>query len=1223
MLKTFTNAVRRVADTSERIALWLEKKSIPPTDSKFVTLAPTDNADGIEVYSEAIEYALSQPNVTNIALTGPYGSGKSSIIQTYLKKHKVRALQISLATFIAEKDINVENDFAEENDPKHKKVDTEIDTKEINRHEIERSILQQMLYGADANNLPLSRFKRIQSPDSFSKLKTLYITLGLIVLGVGFSKRDYILNENFIESLETIKYPYLFIFGISAVFLWQIIHHFYTASFGLSLKSLSLTDIEIKPANDDQASILNRHFDEIIYFFQQTKYDLVIIEDLDRFNNSEIFTSLREINKQVNENAGIGRDIKFLYALRDDMFENTERTKFFEFIIPVIPIVNTSNSVDIILKHIDRLNIKNIIDEQFIREVSIYISDIRLIQNIFNEFLVYYKKINTDQNLVHNPNKLLSVLIYKNVFPRDFEQLHKGKGIFYKIIEERKKIIKDLEVFNNKLMNSYYVELEELESQIPNDLAELKKIFSFDFISFLPSNISKIKSPDGGLIEIKMISDIEKFEQLLTTNHIEGRNIGGQSQVVNIASNLKSSELHKKFISRKDRMITSKSISKKNILNNIEKTKNKISHLRLSKLNELIQSKSDLEIFNDFGEHVDLAKYLILEGYLDENYYQYTSLFHTGRLSPRDYKFLIYIRSYTTPEPQYEIDNPIEIIASMRDEDFQQSFVLNVSIIDKIFSKPNIYDEHINRAVHFISSNFTTCEDFLEVYYRAGNHIDDFMKELNDRWDGLISAMTESERSVLHISNLLMYLPSNISLRKSEKPQKISEFIGDNLPQILTTKPDLPIRRLIEINVKARSFKEISEHQEICESLFNNGLFDLTYDNIEYVYCNFIGGDRQSIQERNYTSIINSKNKVLIEKVDGDFERYFYNILLKLESNKNESPEALINIMNRDEIPNGELYEFLKTQNNLIPDLNEVPENLRSSIFELSMIEPSWENCILFTLGEEINTRYFMDYLSKNWVINILKNKKIPTDERAKTLRILLIEANELSDEVYQEYIRTLPRNFKLFPVELNEEKISILIEEKKVELNEDTLDYLSNHPRLQTRFAELNIDTFLSDSFSKHVNNEILIGLLNTDIIDKNKLEVLYALDLNDLEDYSEIVGIVGHYLNHFHNEDFSISNSALIYTIKNTESIETKISLILKHHDQLYKNDLIEILSEMPNPFLKINQDFKGYIEIENKPDNVCFSELLRDKKVISTISPKLTKRGKLRLNGFKKNF
>ena len=55
----------------------------------------------------------------------------------------------------------------------------------------------------------------------------------------------------------------------------------YIASFGISLKSISLKDIEITPKAATEESILNRHLDEIIYFFQSTQYDLVVIEDLE------------------------------------------------------------------------------------------------------------------------------------------------------------------------------------------------------------------------------------------------------------------------------------------------------------------------------------------------------------------------------------------------------------------------------------------------------------------------------------------------------------------------------------------------------------------------------------------------------------------------------------------------------------------------------------------------------------------------------------------------------------------------------------------------------------------------------------------------------------------------------------------------------------------------------------------------------------------------------
>ncbi|WP_257977355.1 YobI family P-loop NTPase, partial [Vibrio parahaemolyticus] len=99
---------------------------------------------------------------------------------------------------------------------------------------------------------------------------------------------------------------------------------------------------------------------------------------------------------------------------------NTERTKFFEFIIPVIPIINTSNSIDMVLKQGERLALDEGLDHQFLREVSRYLNDLRLIQNIFNEYSIYSANLETDGENYLDANKLLAVLIYKNVYPRDF-----------------------------------------------------------------------------------------------------------------------------------------------------------------------------------------------------------------------------------------------------------------------------------------------------------------------------------------------------------------------------------------------------------------------------------------------------------------------------------------------------------------------------------------------------------------------------------------------------------------------------------------------------------------------------------------------------------------------------------------------------------------------------------------------------------------------------------
>jgi hypothetical protein len=63
----------------------------------YFPLIPSENADQDGIYESRLLSGLGNPNVCNIALCGPYGSGKSSILRTFMKSHpEYRYLNVSL-----------------------------------------------------------------------------------------------------------------------------------------------------------------------------------------------------------------------------------------------------------------------------------------------------------------------------------------------------------------------------------------------------------------------------------------------------------------------------------------------------------------------------------------------------------------------------------------------------------------------------------------------------------------------------------------------------------------------------------------------------------------------------------------------------------------------------------------------------------------------------------------------------------------------------------------------------------------------------------------------------------------------------------------------------------------------------------------------------------------------------------------------------------------------
>lgn len=1187
MIKTITFLTRGLANSLNSIVSWLESKNRPDNmTSKFVDLAPTDDADKAGVYSEAILFATNNAKVSNIALTGPYGSGKSSIIQTFLKKYRQPVLHISLASFVPEAGSGSEK---------------------VSRQEIERSILQQMLYGADANKLPLSRFKRIQSPGFLSIFKSLYIMIGVFTIWYVLPQQKDIISGTFFLPFALNNWLNLGSFVFAGIFLWATLHYFYVASFGLSLKSVSLKDVELKPANDDQASILNRHLDEIIYFFQKTKYDLVIIEDLDRFNDAEIFVTLREINSLVNENAGIKRTIRFLYALRDDMFVNTERTKFFEFIIPVIPIINTSNSIDMVLKQGARLQLDERLDRQFLREVSRYLNDLRLIQNIFNEYTIYMANLETDGENLLDANKLLAILIYKNVYPRDFEELHRGAGALAEILNRQDELIRAGEATYRAEITALENQLEIAGRQTPSDLKELRQIYAMALIEKFPSNVHSVSSNQRSWIALPQLVSDDALEQLIGASYLYYRNINNQQSQVDVSKLQSEVDSQKSYQQRKAEIENKMTDNKNKALHRISELRSKVATLRTTKLNELLRLSSSRvqDLFESFGENGELARFLILEGHLDDTYYQYTSLFHSGRLSPNDNKFLIQIRAFVKPEPGFPIDNPKEVIAAMRDEDFRQSYILNVKLVDSLLSDRSRYHIQTQKFFEFLSSEYESCEDFFDAYYACGCDVAGLLSGLANVWNDLVPAIIASRNNISHVTRLVASLPETLLKKLGKSFSELPEFVSEKLPDILVNLQELEPKRLACLDFEVKNLAAIKEHSEIVRFMFENGLFELSISNLEYVYQTILGeSNLEPLCERNFTAIRSTNNATLMKRVEREFDHYLRNILLELQGNSGEDAPAILAVLRHDGLDQDDLCEFLERQTTLLPDLEEVPEKLHAMLFRLSAIEPTWVNCLIFMGSEAFEAESLVEYLDKDLICTAILEHTIPKSSDWLKLSQFLISADSLSDISYKEYTHALPWTFKQFPKELESTKLRILIDERTIAFTKDSFDALADNRDLQVLFVATNIDTYLTETDSFKLDDDFLEDLLRSDIDHVAKLEVVKLMDLKLLVNISERSALIGSIIQNADVEKFHLDTAIARSLIEHSEPIETKILLLNKCQNHLNDDDVRQILVNLPRPFSEIKIG-RSRPKLKNTPENQDLASWLDSRDIISSWS------------------
>jgi len=363
-----------------------------------------------DIYTKALRKALSDPKIKNIAVTGGFGAGKSSFLRSFEHHNEDwKYLFISLATF------------------KDKKG-------EENNQLIERSILQQLFYKVRKRKIPASRYDRLQNLYFWRDSKQ-FITLFIwLVSALLIFKPDILSNLLVIKNLNLLElcnsHQLLcaiplrgFFLVTSLIVTWWVYKY---------LSNFRVTDLNLKGgmsvSEKSKDSLLNEKIDEILYFFEATDFNVIVIEDLDRSNNQEIFVKLREINELINQSDQVKKDVNFIYAIKDEMFEEEDtRTKFFDFMIPIIPYIHHSNSYSKLKDKFPEYNM-DIEFQKLLRKVSEYIYDMRLLINIVNEFKVYSEKVEFIDS-----SKLLAMIVYKNVYPKDFSELHKNKGVLTSI----------------------------------------------------------------------------------------------------------------------------------------------------------------------------------------------------------------------------------------------------------------------------------------------------------------------------------------------------------------------------------------------------------------------------------------------------------------------------------------------------------------------------------------------------------------------------------------------------------------------------------------------------------------------------------------------------------------------------------------------------------------------------------------------------------------------
>ena len=1069
--------------------------------NEFTDLAPIDDIENGAEYLKALHWAIKKKKVKNIALAGPYGAGKSSIIDTYLKKHRMirnKSLRVSMATF-------VENETDENGNPK--KIS-------LGQDEIELGILKQLFYKVNYKKIPQSRYRKLHKINW--KRVWGYLVLIFLILGVMefifFPDTFQMIIEKIEEAggkfgLKGMVSDIIFLafcVGILAI----IARTYRLVLFRFKVNEVKLpTETVVKNSETAAETVFNKNMDEIVYFFEETKYRIVFFEDLDRLEDPSIFIHLRELNTLLNNYDGIKGRIVFVYAIRDDIFTDTDRTKFFEFIIPVIPIINSTNSGEIFLQKLEESEKKGIVHEisqEFILDVSPYVEDMRILQNIYNEFVIYKETIRTDQELKLSDETMMALIIFKNLYPREFAELQMERGVVKQAFEDKQRYISGQCMKWHNEVDELTQELEKYHDDCLEHIKELKTAmlgamvnwqgipYSINKSYWDKCSVSKIMEDSFELSKLAELKDVE-IEYYTWSCFQSEKSVSDFQEVFQLYY-----ERIKNF-----QFIQEKGVS--SIKSEIEDLKKNVHELSGWSLKKLIEKFGVHNVLSEKVAENKLLVFMLRRGYIDEKYANYINYFKGTSITKEDMNYILAVKNMEKLPYNYNLTKVGMVIQRLQPYEFEQKSIFNFILLEFLLSEEN---EKCMILIDQLSDRTVESWEFIDEFIEQTQYKERLIQLLAIRWPDMWNDIVQDisityERKIFYLQLLIDNVDTERLFVLNDN-NEMSGFIEENpdILQQLSSIQDQKVISLIEtLGIVFTNVSIANVSEEILRYVFENQCYELNDTMIrrivEFENDTMLSG----LDTRNYTTIISLGYEPLIKYIQENLKQYVKEIILapnntkedveqimdlleRMLENAPEETEICLELVNHEEFCVDDISECCGKFDS---DFDKDVKILWDELLDKGKVSLKWENIKCYWDRYKI-TPELLQYIETNSdQLTFLENQCL-NEVFAEELITSTID-----DSAFEKLLPQLELEFDIPIEKVERQKVGILIKKKYIPFDVNKYGEIKDaYPDLCPDFILYNQAEYMEVMEKIPMGETLLETLLLSPILDFSNAEVL-----------------------------------------------------------------------------------------------------------------------------------
>lgn len=1044
-------------------------------NARFRNLTPNTHAD-LQYYRDALDHVFSNDELRNIALSGAYGSGKSSVIRSYENVHQERTfIHISLAHF----DEQGKGPSSHGVNPEPSKIVNDLEGK----------ILNQLIHQIPAKSIP--RYFPIQNKSS--KKQHLAFTVAAVIFSIlcmyvlWFQRWTVVINALNAGSIKTLLLytanPYWRLAGIFMLLLLCGIGLFFfldTHGFQRIFKKIDLKGtigIELFAAEDD--SYFDKYLNKVLYLFDQADADAIVFEDLDRYDVTLIFEKLREINDLVHSRTKQGlrsgrKPLRFFYLIRDDVFTAADRSKFFDFIIPVVPYVDASNSCDQLLEQFDAAGFGNTFKRRFLQDVSLYLSDMRLLSNIVNEYIIYHGRL-SNSGLTTQADNQLAMVIYKNLYPGDFDLLQHGRGYVFALFEKKRTLIEDL----RKQIDT---EIEQLRQELATfDQEQLKNVDELNALFFpLTEEIAAING-----INVNGLNRTELVKQILQNPDNVSYRSRSYTYRLDVAAKKTAMDADSAYLHRK-KILENREKNQEKFQSEVLSLERKKSELATLNLQELL-SQLDEEAEKEFwtpqplpgetaeyyqeiqsSKNFSLLKYLIRNSYIDENYAAHISYFYPNSLTAQDRNFLLALTNHTPLDYNYHLNRPDAILDRLDTPDFVRRELRNFDFLAYLLHHES--NKELQTWFHACGGNVEAYQFFIQ-FWRTGRERSRFMLAIYtyvlawfQTWceDGLIQG-AEWQMFALDI----LYTFKLVPLRKINKANWLTDRISLDRNFLMIDQPDIqkliPSLQALKVQFHSIDYRrgiDVPLLQAVCQE----NLYILNFSTLRTFMEIYWDISANEIESRSYTHILENPECPLSQRVLGNMETYAAAILHKNIARFNDDESAVIHFLNCEELAEPFKIEYIQRMDTTIEDINSVKfHSLWPELIAKHRLNYTWQNMADYfasvnTDADELAPE-LADFINSGtgglgWNFSAL-NARIGK-EMAIRLRRTVLSNTTISLERYRSALYAMTVEYNHFPiVDIPGDRMEIVLQLKIAPMTVENINVIrENYPQLWNNFV-------------------------------------------------------------------------------------------------------------------------------------------------------------------------